>query len=147
MLHTSCASLDAAHALLQVALQCGFKNSGIMLGKKIMVAVRSTLRLEVPLVHAGAVLVDAAYVRTLAALANGKMAENFARIAKFFAACQDAFRAQTAAVSAAAATAAAESAAAAAGGAMSCAQCPETFASRNKLFAHVRAAHPKPGAS
>jgi tRNA(Phe) wybutosine-synthesizing methylase Tyw3 len=35
VLHTSCASLAAAQALLQVALQCGFKNSGIMLGQKV----------------------------------------------------------------------------------------------------------------
>lgn len=51
-----------------------------MLGKKTMVAVRSTLKLEVPLCFGGKVLADAAYIRALVDIANLKLAENQVRI-------------------------------------------------------------------
>ncbi len=112
-----------------------------------MVAVRSTLKLEVPLCHDRNVLVDAAYIRTLVQIANGKMAENFERIAKFQAACAAAFAADIAAATLAAAAIAPPAdvpAGAPAENAIVCSMCPEVFASRNKLFKHLQSAHPRP---
>jgi tRNA(Phe) wybutosine-synthesizing methylase Tyw3 len=59
------------------------RNSGLVLGKKIMVGVRMTLKLEAPIAMDGAALVDAHYMRTVVALANGMFQENMERIARF----------------------------------------------------------------
>jgi hypothetical protein len=106
--------------------------------------VRSTLKLEVPLCHDHHVLVDTAYIRTLVQIANGKMAENFERIAKFQAACAAAFAADIAAAAAARAQPIVVPEEAIADNAVVCSMCPETFASRNKLFKHLQSAHPRP---
>jgi hypothetical protein len=116
-------------------------------GGQIMVAVRSTLRLEVPLVHARRVLVSPEYVATLTELANAKFDDNFARIARFLAACREALTPVAKAVVEPAATHSATTTAAPAAAAAPsvwCVVCAAAFASRNKLFAHVAAAHPKP---
>jgi len=64
---------------------CRFRNSGIMLGKKIMVAVRTTLKLEAPVAVGGVRLVTRPHVDALCTLANGKFAENAERTQRFFA--------------------------------------------------------------
>ncbi|EGD81461.1 hypothetical protein PTSG_02179 [Salpingoeca rosetta] len=58
----------------------------MVLGKKFMVAVRTTLRLEVPVAHDGVLMVDRPYVEHLVALTNSMFATNFARIARVTAA-------------------------------------------------------------
>ncbi len=109
---------------------------------QIMVAVRSTLRLEVPLVHASTVLVSPAYVETLVSLANEKMAENLARIARFLAACQKALAAVAAPSSLVAPPAMPAAAPPREPATVAlCDTCGCEFPSRNKLFAHVAAAH------
>ena len=50
IMHVQCSSLESAENLLHVALKAGYRESGIVLGKKIIVAVRTTAGiLEVPL--------------------------------------------------------------------------------------------------
>lgn len=86
ILHVQCQTLDAAQLLHMVAVAAGFRNSGITVGKrgKIMVAVRSTHCLEVPVTHNGQLLVDHKYIEHLVVLANDKMKENFQRLQGFY---------------------------------------------------------------
>uniref|UniRef100_A0A8C6YXF8 tRNA wybutosine-synthesizing protein 3 homolog n=2 Tax=Nothoprocta perdicaria TaxID=30464 RepID=A0A8C6YXF8_NOTPE len=69
-----------------VAMDSGFRNSGITVGKKgkIMMAVRSTHCLEVPLSHMGKLLVSEEYIEFLVHIANQKMEENMRRIDRFY---------------------------------------------------------------
>ncbi|MBN3279025.1 TYW3 protein, partial [Polyodon spathula] len=65
-----------------VAINSGFRNSGITVGKKgkIIMAVRSTHCLEVPLSHKGQVLVQEEYIDYVVQVANRKIEENRKRI-------------------------------------------------------------------
>ncbi|CAM9665870.1 unnamed protein product [Lampetra planeri] len=85
VLHVHCLRLEEAQLLHMVAVESGFRNSGITVGKKgkIIVAVRSTHALEVPLCQAGRLLVPHDYLAFLVAIANGKMAQNRERVARF----------------------------------------------------------------
>lgn len=86
VLHVQCRDLESGQQMLKSALVSGFKNSGIVIGKKrnVIVAVRSTQSLEVPLVHDGELLVSAEYIRFLVNVANKKLEENQTRIERFF---------------------------------------------------------------
>ncbi|XP_068197120.1 tRNA wybutosine-synthesizing protein 3 homolog [Antennarius striatus] len=86
VVHVQCRQLDDAKLLHSVAVNSGFRNSGITFGKtgKIMMAVRSTHGLEVPLSFEGKLLVDQEYIRFLAQVANQKMEENHKRIDRFY---------------------------------------------------------------
>ncbi|XP_072015704.1 tRNA wybutosine-synthesizing protein 3 homolog [Amphiura filiformis] len=86
VLHVQCRTLEDAKLMHQVAVESGFRNSGITIGKngKIMMAVRSTHGLEVPLANDGTVLVSKEYVAYLVDIANSKMMENSRRIERFF---------------------------------------------------------------
>ncbi|XP_075792387.1 tRNA wybutosine-synthesizing protein 3 homolog isoform X2 [Pelodiscus sinensis] len=80
--HQLCAKEDV-HS---VAIDSGFRNSGITVGKrgKIMMAVRSTHCLEVPLNHMGKLMVTEEYIDFLVQIANRKMEENMKRIDRFY---------------------------------------------------------------
>ncbi|XP_022317062.2 tRNA wybutosine-synthesizing protein 3 homolog [Crassostrea virginica] len=86
VLHVQCKSLSNAQSLLSCAVASGFRNSGISIGNKgkIIVAVRSTHSLEVPLSQQGELLVTEKYIGKLVQIANQKMQENFLRIDRFF---------------------------------------------------------------
>ncbi|XP_011618093.1 tRNA wybutosine-synthesizing protein 3 homolog [Takifugu rubripes] len=86
VLHVQCRQLDDAQMMHSVAINAGFRNSGLTVGKlgKIMMAVRSTHVLEVPLSHNGKVLVEQEYIHFLTELANQKMEENLRRIQRFY---------------------------------------------------------------
>ncbi|PKU40005.1 trna wybutosine-synthesizing protein 3 hypothetical protein [Limosa lapponica baueri] len=75
-------SSSTAHS---VAIDSGFRNSGISVGRggKIMMAVRSTHCLEVPLSHKGKLMVSEEYIEFLIHVANQKMEENMRRIDRF----------------------------------------------------------------
>ena len=91
MLHVQCRGLPQAKQILQVGLECGFRESGIVLGKKVMVAIRTTaFMLELPLACSGELLVSVAYLRYLVAHANAKFVENQARTDHFFAKLKEA---------------------------------------------------------
>ena len=76
VLHISCRDLQAGRRLLGLALDAGFKNSGMIAARRIMVAVRGTLRLDAPLVLEGRLAVPEAYVDSITALGNAKMEMN-----------------------------------------------------------------------
>ncbi|NXC45276.1 TYW3 protein, partial [Penelope pileata] len=78
VLHVVCRELRDAQLLHAVAIESGFKNSGITVGKggRILMAVRSTHCLEVPLSRMGKLMVSREYVEFLVQVANQKMEEN-----------------------------------------------------------------------
>ncbi|XP_055222923.2 tRNA wybutosine-synthesizing protein 3 homolog isoform X2 [Gorilla gorilla gorilla] len=82
VLHVQCRQLQDAQILHSMAIDSGFRNSGITVGKrgKIMLAVRSTHGLEVPLSHKGKLMVTEEYIDFLLNVANQKMEENKKRI-------------------------------------------------------------------
>nr|Q641F8.1 RecName: Full=tRNA wybutosine-synthesizing protein 3 homolog; Short=tRNA-yW-synthesizing protein 3; AltName: Full=tRNA(Phe) 7-((3-amino-3-carboxypropyl)-4-demethylwyosine(37)-N(4))-methyltransferase [Xenopus laevis]AAH82379.1 MGC81728 protein [Xenopus laevis] len=85
VLHVQCRALEDAQLLHSVAINAGFRNSGITVGKKgkIIMAVRSTHGLEVPLTQNGKCLVSHEYIEFLVHTANKKMEENKRRITRF----------------------------------------------------------------
>lgn len=86
VLHVQCRTLGDAQLLHGVAINSGFRNSGITVGKKgkIIMAVRSTHCLEVPLSHKAKCLVSEEYIDFLVQTANQKMEENKKRIVRFY---------------------------------------------------------------
>ncbi|GCB76982.1 hypothetical protein scyTo_0019221 [Scyliorhinus torazame] len=95
VLHVQCREMEDAQLLHSVAINSGFRNSGITVSKKgkIMMAVRSTHCLEVPLCHQGRVLVSDEYIDYLVQVANQKMEENQKRIERFSTGLQSALTA------------------------------------------------------
>lgn len=87
ILHVQCSDLSHAHAVHTAAVEAGFRNSGITLGKsgkKIIAAVRGSACLEVPLTSAeGTRLTTDDYVGHIARIANEKLLQNFLRITLF----------------------------------------------------------------
>ncbi|KAF7222896.1 tRNA wybutosine-synthesizing protein 3 homolog isoform X2 [Nothobranchius furzeri] len=96
VLHVQCRRLEDAQLLHSVAVNSGFRNSGLTVGKmgKIISAVRSTHGLEVPLTHNGKLLVDHQYIHFLTQTANQKMEENLKRIHRFYQNLQSALSAE-----------------------------------------------------
>ncbi|XP_028918250.1 tRNA wybutosine-synthesizing protein 3 homolog isoform X2 [Ornithorhynchus anatinus] len=86
VLHVQCRELQDAQLLHSVAIESGFRNSGITVGRKgkTMMAVRSTHVLEVPLSHKGKLMVSQEYIDFLIQIANEKMEENKRRIERFY---------------------------------------------------------------
>ncbi|RNA25371.1 tRNA wybutosine-synthesizing 3 -like protein [Brachionus plicatilis] len=84
ILHVCCRNLDAAKLMLEKAVASGYRNSGLSLGSsKIILAVRSTQNLEIPIVVGGNLLVDKKYLRCICGLVGEKFSENFERIDRF----------------------------------------------------------------
>ncbi|XP_047445527.1 tRNA wybutosine-synthesizing protein 3 homolog isoform X1 [Mugil cephalus] len=86
VLHVQCRRLEDAQLMHSVAVNSGFRNSGLTVSKtgKIITAVRSTHGLEVPLSHEGKLLVEHEYIDFLSQIANQKMEENLRRIHRFY---------------------------------------------------------------
>ncbi|XP_055441449.1 tRNA wybutosine-synthesizing protein 3 homolog [Bubalus kerabau] len=97
VLHVQCRQLQDAQILHSVAVDSGFRNSGITVGKrgKTMLAVRSTHGLEVPLSHQGKLMVTEEYINFLLKIANQKMEENKKRIERFYHCLQHALEKET----------------------------------------------------
>lgn len=77
-------TLEAASHFLTLAHQCGYRDSGITaVAKRYIVNVRGALRVDAPVVLAGRLVVNCAYVRSVLALANAKQRRNFAKIDAF----------------------------------------------------------------
>lgn len=97
ILHVQCRQLPDAQILHSVAIDSGFRNSGITVGKrgKTMLAIRSTHGLEVPLSHKGKLMVTEEYIDFLLQIANQKMEENKKRIERFYNCLQHALEKET----------------------------------------------------
>lgn len=77
--------MGAAQLLVALAISCGFRESGItsVSGKRVIVAIRCSIRLEVPLGRKGGILVSPEYLRYLVGIANDKMGANWKRTQGF----------------------------------------------------------------
>ncbi|CAF1218746.1 unnamed protein product, partial [Didymodactylos carnosus] len=82
IIHVICRHIDCAKQLLNIALQSGFRNSGLIFSRqdKITLSVRSTQSLEIPFIIDGLLCVDKLYVEKIIHYANDKMMTNFQRI-------------------------------------------------------------------
>merc|ERR1711879_157972 len=81
IIHVMCKTLEAARQLHHITGESGFRNSGITVGKKkITLAIRNTILLDVPIALDGKLLVTEEYVELLVKLANEKFTENLSRI-------------------------------------------------------------------
>ncbi|XP_062189340.1 tRNA wybutosine-synthesizing protein 2/3/4 isoform X2 [Phragmites australis] len=79
-----CRDAASAAALVAAAVSAGFRESGITgLQKRAMVAIRCSIRMEVPLGQTGELVVSPEYVRYLVRIANGKMEANKKRMDGF----------------------------------------------------------------
>ncbi|CAA6674851.1 unnamed protein product [Spirodela intermedia] len=77
ILAVECKDATSAQSLVSTAIASGFRESGITnLHRRIMVAIRSSIRLEVPLGCIGEIMVSPEYVLHLVEIANEKMKEN-----------------------------------------------------------------------
>ncbi|XP_030016787.1 tRNA wybutosine-synthesizing protein 3 homolog [Sphaeramia orbicularis] len=96
VLHVQCRKLEDAQLMHSVAINSGFRNSGLTVSKtgKIITAVRSTHGLEVPLSRQGKVVVEHEYIKYLSEIANQKMEENLRRINRFYQNLQSALAAE-----------------------------------------------------
>ncbi|CAD5118323.1 DgyrCDS7036 [Dimorphilus gyrociliatus] len=76
--HIQCIDLDHARRLLSAANAAGYRNSGLTIGKKdrILLAIRSTHTLQVPLSLDGKLIVSNDYIKHVIRLVNEKMDEN-----------------------------------------------------------------------
>lgn len=83
VIHVEARTLDAARELLTVALECGYKNSGMVIGKRFMVGIRGTLKIDAPITEDGRWLVTEDYLELLGRLANDKFTENETRVERF----------------------------------------------------------------
>ena len=91
ILHVQCRNQEAAKTLHTLSLDCGYRNSGLTLGKsgKIVLAVRSTHGLEIPLTdNDGRVLVTREYVDCIGNVANKKLADNEVKFRQFEERCR-----------------------------------------------------------
>ncbi|XP_040572799.1 tRNA wybutosine-synthesizing protein 3 homolog [Lepeophtheirus salmonis] len=81
ILHVQCRTPEVARQFHQIAVQSGFRNSGISISKsgKVVLAIRASHGLEVPLFINGennSLLVDNEYLSCLLEHANEKLTEN-----------------------------------------------------------------------
>ena len=86
VLHVQCRNISDAQNIHSVAINPGFRNSGLSVSKsgKIVAAVRSTHGLEAPLIDDNVRdLVNHEYIGHVLRKANDKLAENLEKIIKF----------------------------------------------------------------
>ncbi|EFJ20280.1 hypothetical protein SELMODRAFT_418563 [Selaginella moellendorffii] len=84
ILALDCASVAAAQDLVACAIASGFRESGITsIRKRIIVAIRCSIRLEVPVAEKGKLLVSEEYLSYLTSTANSKLEQNKRRTNRF----------------------------------------------------------------
>lgn len=83
ILHVACASLSYAQVLLDKAKLAGWKNSGIMNSRgKIILEMRSTEKLELPIINNGKILVSDDFLSILARESNSRLERSWKKIRK-----------------------------------------------------------------
>ncbi|XP_078437023.1 met-10+ like family protein / kelch repeat-containing protein isoform X1 [Wolffia australiana] len=85
ILAVECRDATSAQFLVSTAIASGFRESGITsLGRRIIIAIRCSIRLEVPLGSNGEIMVSPEYIRYLVEIANDKMRENKKKTDAFY---------------------------------------------------------------
>jgi len=83
IIHIIAKSSDSAEKLLKTAISCGFKNSGIKsLGKKIVVEVCSTERLDVPIGDNGEIFCNNDHIKLLVDISNEIITKSTMKLTK-----------------------------------------------------------------
>jgi tRNA wybutosine-synthesizing protein 3 len=83
ILHVAANSLEDAQKFLDKAKLAGWKNSGIMASSdRFVIEMRSTEKLELPIIDHGEILVDNNYLKILLAEANLKLERTWEKIKK-----------------------------------------------------------------
>ena len=71
--------------MLNLAVAAGFRESGILMGRRIMLGIRTTANsLEFPIAENGEMLVSREYIDYIINYGNKKFEDNLRRIAVFF---------------------------------------------------------------
>ncbi|KAK4485080.1 hypothetical protein RD792_007688 [Penstemon davidsonii] len=79
-----CAGIESAQSLVSLAISCGFRESGITsVSKRVIIAIRCSIRMEVPLGDSEKIMVSKEYVEYLVEVANEKMGANRKRTDHF----------------------------------------------------------------
>ncbi|CAK7351211.1 unnamed protein product [Dovyalis caffra] len=76
-----CRDIEAAQFLVSLAIKCGFRESGITSAnnKRVIMGIRCSIRMEVPLGDSDRILVSEEYARFLVDIANQKIEANWKR--------------------------------------------------------------------
>jgi tRNA wybutosine-synthesizing protein 3 len=83
ILHMVTKTNDGADKLLKIAIACGFKNSGLKsLGKKIVVEICSTERLDAPVGNNGTLFCNKDYIELLVNISNEIMKKSTTKLQK-----------------------------------------------------------------
>ncbi|PON43912.1 BTB-kelch protein [Parasponia andersonii] len=84
ILAVECKDLASAQSLVSMAIASGFRESGITsASKRVIIAIRCSIRLELPLGNTQKIMVSSEYVRYLVGVANEKMEANRKRTEGF----------------------------------------------------------------
>jgi len=84
ILHIACSNLDSAYNLLDKARFAGWKRSGLIAkGKRIILELMSTEKLELPIIEKGKLLVPEIYLKLLVKEANKKLEKTRKKIKRF----------------------------------------------------------------
>lgn len=71
--------------MLELAVAAGFRESGILMGRRIMLGIRTTANsMEFPIAENGQLLVTEEYLRYVVEYGNKKFEDNLRRIAVLF---------------------------------------------------------------
>ncbi len=84
ILHVACKSIDAAAKLLRVANNAGFRRSGVISLKNLVVEISSLERLELPVAREGELLVGEDYFRLIVEIANEKLARGKDKLQRLY---------------------------------------------------------------
>ena len=81
-----CRSPEKAQEMLTLAVAAGFRESGILLGRRTILGFRTTANsMEVPVAENGKLLVSKEYLEYVVNYGNAKFQDNLRRIGVFFA--------------------------------------------------------------
>lgn len=83
ILHICCEKTDDAEKMLNLARECGWKNSGIMsLSGRIVLELRSTEYLALPIIENGKMIVDRDFLNILIVESNKRLEKGWNKIKK-----------------------------------------------------------------
>jgi len=83
ILHVCCRTIESAADLADAAVKAGFRRSGILARKKIIVEINDTEKIEAPVAMDGRALISDDYLKILVQLANEKQERTKEKIKSF----------------------------------------------------------------
>ncbi len=89
IIHVACSNLESARDLLKIANESGFRRSGVISIRKLVVEIASLERMELPVARNGKMIVSSEYLKFVVDLSNEKLAEGKRRLKRFSSAFGD----------------------------------------------------------